>query len=406
MILLNILKNRYIIIFLYASILFTIYHFLSAAKKPETKTGSDTIDKASIKLEEYILQFDSLLTAKIEASNMVGVAIAVVHNDKIEFLKTYGVKKAGSKDSINENTVFRLASVSKGFAGVLASQLNEEGIISMDDKIIDYLPDFKLKDSINTHTLTIRHILSHSSGLVPHAYDNLVEANESFNEIMERLVEVDISAPPGVYYGYQNFIFSLIDTISAIATSKTYTQLLEEEIFIPFRMQHASTGFKEFKSNKNKALPHRRKNGKFKVQPINDRYYNTLPAAGVNASISDMAQYLLTLLGNDSIALSRNSIELIFTPQIRSYVRWKYFRHWEDVEEVHYALGWRIVEKEDKAIAYHGGFVNGYRAEIALCQGENLGIVFLTNSPSSVASESIPLFFRVYFESLNNPSLH
>jgi beta-lactamase class C len=159
-------------------------------------------------------------------------------------------------EPIDEHTVFRLASVSKPVTGVLAGILAQENILDFDECVIESLPGFRLNSPVNTQKLTIKNLLSHTSGLVPHAYDDLVEGHVPFHTIYERLRMAGISAEPGKLYGYQNVMFSLVDTILAVKTSKNYSQLVKEKLFERLGMNDASTDFDSFKNNPNKAYPH------------------------------------------------------------------------------------------------------------------------------------------------------
>ena len=352
----------------------------------------------SLEIKDVLTEFDSLLSAEIKESGTIGGAVVITYKNQIALLKCYGVQKAGEQDSINEHTIFRLASVSKTITGVLAGILSDENIISLDDKIIDCVPGFQLKDNISTNTLTVRNVLSHTTGLIPHAYDNLIEEHVPFQTIMTRLKDVDISAHPGEMYGYQNVMFSLYDTVCVTKTTKKFGETLSEKVFIPFNMNDASIGFENFEKNQNKAYPHYGSNGNFRTLKLNDRYYSTSPAAGVNASISDLGNFLLTLLEDDSAKISKNAKEIIFTPQVISPLSRNYFVHWKNVKSKQYAIGWRTVEYKNRNVAYHGGYVQGYRAEIALCFDENVGIAFLSNSPNYLGSKVVPSFLDLFFE--------
>jgi len=344
-------------------------------------------------IEEIVNEYDSLITAEIKASGTVGAAVAITYKNQVVLMKCFGVKKSGTKDSIDENTIFRLASVSKSISGVLAGMLAEEQIIGLDDKVTDYIPGFQLKTKSGTDELTVRNLLSHTTGLAPHAYDDLVEQKVPLNQIMNQLNLVNTAASPGQLYTYQNVMFSLYDTIVASRTGKNYGDVLKEKLFIPFGMKDASTGFESFRNDDNKALPH---SGATPIK-MNDRYYNTIPAAGVNASISDMKNFLLTLLADSTQALN-NVEEIIFTPQIQTDLTRGYFSQWNKVDSKEYGIGWRIVGYKGRKVAYHGGYVKGYRAEIALCKNEQVGIVYLSNSPSAIAAKSVPEFINRLFD--------
>ena len=355
-------------------------------------------NRKPLEIQKVINDYNTWLNAEIEASETVGAAVAIVYKDRVAYSKTFGVRKAGESAPVDEHTVFRLASVSKTVTGVLAGILDEENILPLDDKVVDHIPGFRLKNPNSTKKLNIRNLLSHTSGIVPHAYDNMVEEKVPIDVIMQRLAEVDVSAEPGKLYGYQNVMFSLIDTILRAKTSKNYGELLQEKVFEPYGMEDATTDFESFKNNPNKAYPHARGKGSYWAQRLNDRYYSTAPAAGVNASLSDMTNFLKALLNKKEPVVNPHVHQAVFTPQVNSYLSRRYFRNWDRVDSKQYAIGWRIVGYKGRKVAYHGGYVNGYKAEIALCENENVGIVFLTNSPNSMATKTVPEFLNLLFE--------
>ncbi len=370
---------------------------------PNHKKSSITINNQAIAFQNeplypVIQQYLNFIEANLDSAHNIGAALTIVEKVRVLLLKTFGVKKINTHDSINLHTVFRLASVSKGFTGVLSCILEEEGAISLQNKIQSFLPDFRLKDSVNTYEMNVQHLLSHTSGLVPHAYDNLIEDGLPLHIILSNLQTVDISAPPGQLYGYQNVLFSLIDTITYIQTGVNYNHLLERYIFRPLDMHDASVGPKIFsRKNANIASPHRRSDTSYIAIPLNLGYYNISPAAGVNASISDLSKWLQALLGQNPGILDSSLLARIAQPLIVTPLKYRYTRYWDKIDAKYYSLGWRIYQYKGRKILYHGGFVKGYRAEIAFCPDENIGIAFLQNSPNSVASMCVPAFFNSYF---------
>lgn len=334
----------------------------------------------------------------MDSCKTVGAAYTIVYKGKIKFTKTYGVRRVGTNDSVNIHTVFRLASVSKGFAGVLTCLLEEEGVLSLNDHIHEYLPTFRLKDSVNTYGLEIKHLLSHTTGLVPHAYDNLTEEGVPYSKIISELNTVEISGKPGELYSYQNIVFSLIDTILTIKTGHRYAYLMEKKIFRPLKMKDASVGPEVYSSGKkNVADPHIKLDSGYKSIKPNLRYYNVLPAAGVNASIADLGRWLVALLGYKPSVLDSCLLEKIETPLIATPLKRSYTEYWDPLEKREYSLGWRIFTYKGRKIMYHGGYVEGYRAEIAFCPEEKVGIAYLENSPDLVSSMFVPTFFNMLF---------
>lgn len=372
---------------------------LSAQIAEEVMSQSE---KEVAEMKEVFERYEQWLDGQIAESRTVGAAVAVTYKDQIAFIKCYGTRKLGSDEPVDEHTVFRLASVSKPVTGVLTGLLAQEQLIDFDEKLSSAIPWLKLGTKVCTENITIRNLLSHTTGLVPHAYDDLVESHVPMSAIIERLKDAGISAAPGQVYGYQNVMFSLVDTILAVKTSKNYGQLIREKLFEPLGMEDASTDFVSFRENPNKAYPHRGANGSYRTLPLNDRYYSTAPAAGVNASISDMARFLAALLNEENPILEEEVYQRIFEPQVVSRLSSGYFKYWDQVKTKKYALGWRMVDYKERQIAYHGGYVNGYKAEIAISKQDNIGIVYLSNSPNTVASQSVPVFFNTFFDFKNN----
>lgn len=258
-------------------------------------------------IQEVLTKFDSLYNINIEQSGAIGGAVVITYKGQVAMIKCFGVKKAGENSLVDVNTVFRLASVSKAVTGVLAGILADDKTIDLDYKVIDYLPEFRLKFPESTNSITIRHLLSHTSGLVPQAFDIMVEDKVPLNKIMPRLNEVEIVTPPGLFYAYQNVMFSLYDPITAAKTKKSFQTILNEKIFEPFGMSNASSDFESFKNNENKAFPHVKNDNGFTPVRLNDRYYVTVPAAGINASISDMGQFLIAISGKDDDLFSKEA---------------------------------------------------------------------------------------------------
>ncbi|WP_346854681.1 serine hydrolase domain-containing protein [uncultured Draconibacterium sp.] len=399
------MKKKYYFIVVIVALAVFAFTLKSFVRTPIEKEQVEVVKEEpeynpAVEIQTTLSQFDSILDVNLKQSGTVGAAAVVTYKGKIALIKCYGVRKAGEKNAVDQNTVFRLASVSKSITGVLAGILDDEHVIDLDDKVTKYLPDFELKTPESTRQLTVRHLLSHTSGLVPHTYDLMVEDHVPLDKIMDRLDEVDITAPPGQLYGYQNVLYSIYDPITESKTHKSFNAVIKEKVFTPFGMTNASTGFEAFKNNENKAYPHyNRGHNHYSPMRLNDRYYNTTPAAGINASISDLGQLLMALTDENSKVISADARETIFTPQVKSPLKRTYFRSWgRGIQSKQYSIGWRIVDYKGRKVAYHGGYVLGYKAEIALCEEEEIGIALLTNSPNSSSAQNIPAFLNMLFQ--------
>ncbi len=348
--------------------------------------------------ESIVRSYDNLFSGEFKESGCPGAAVTIVSSKGLKWARGYGVKEAGTDDSVDINTVFRIGSVSKGFAAVLTGMLVEDSLLTWDDKVKEHIPGFSLKDSVNTSDLTVRHIMSHTSGLPRHTFTNLLDQDVPYNDIVKMLADVPAIGRPGEVYSYQNVVFSLIGDILKNITGKCYNSLIVEEIFEPLEMHDSSIDYYSLLSCSNIAQPHVAVNNTYKTRKNSGRYYSVSPASGINTSISDMSKWLLALLGNNPDIIKPEVLDEVFRPRIRTYIKYKYYGHWKGLGNLYYGLGWRIFEYRGQQIIYHGGYVNGYRAEIALCPHEGAGIAVLLNSSSKLGCRCIPEFFDMYFE--------
>jgi beta-lactamase class C len=136
----------------------------------------------------------------------------------------------------------------------------------------------------------------------------------------------------------------------------------------------------------------------WKATAIKNTYYNVAPAGGINASISDMAEWLKALLGSQKNFIENKTLDEIFTPTVKAKSKNRNFRRWIEPANSYYALGWRVLNFKNDTLLYHGGYVNGYRSEIALNRKNKIGICVLSNAPGSLVDNSVPYFFHLYFD--------
>ncbi len=382
------------VIFIILGISFTSKKFVS---KDVPQGPILVLDYFGDEYDSILNNLDSMLLSAYEASMFPGAAVTIVKDNHLMFRKCYGVKEFGSKDSIDEHTVFRLGSVSKSFAAVLTGIMIKQGYFNWDDTVKNFLPDFQLMNKDYEKQLTIRHVLSHTTGLPVHAYTVLLDDGVPYERIKPLLCSIPSIGPPGQYYSYQNVAYSLIADVMKSVTQKNYDELLKEKLFAPFNMNNASANYSSMIKGKNTARPHIKiRNGKWYAEKHNKRYYSVGPAAGVNASIYDMTNYLMALLGANPGVIDTSMLMQVYEPQIVSNIKWKYRKNWKKLKKVYYAFGWRVFEYADTRILYHSGYVRGYKAEIALIPEENLGMALLFNGASSFASTCIPSFFDNY----------
>jgi beta-lactamase class C len=294
--------------------------------------------------------------------------------------------------------VFRLGSVSKSIAATLTGILVEDSLLNWDDYIKSYLPNLRLKSENSTNSLTIKHILSHTTGLIRHTYTNYIEDGKNLEEMIPMLSSVNLISSPGKIYSYQNLAFSLIAPIVEKVTGQDYETVITDRLFKPMNMRNSSTSFEGISKNGNVAYPHYYYRGRLKKSKISRKYYNAAPAGGINASIWDMANYMISITGHKPWVIEKATLNELYDPKIPTYIKYKYFASWPKMQHSYYGLGFRILEYDNKKIVYHGGYVNGYRSGMAFIPEDKIGICILTNYSGNLANRGIRDFIDMYMK--------
>jgi len=346
-------------------------------------------------LAKYLEEFAQHFEEGMIDEEIPGAAVVIVKDGRVVFQQGFGVKERGKPDRVDEHTVFRLGSLSKGFASVLAGVLAEEGAISWDQPVSRYLMDFRLNDPEQTGRIQVRHLLSHTSGLPRHAYTNLIEDGLTLDMIIPRFEVVPLVAREGAQHSYQNAAFSVIEKVLELNSNTDFNTLLHERLLNPLEMVHSSTDYYSIIHSENRATPHMlhsQARGRLPV-PITRRYYNAVSSGGINASASDMGKWLLLLTGHYPEIISEETLAEIYEP-LATIRNQRFSRHWEGVNQSHYGMGWRVLDNNGQKIVYHGGYVNGFRSEIAFDPENGTGICILINTHSSYPLTVIPDFFN------------
>jgi beta-lactamase class C len=346
--------------------------------------------------QKLLAQYEAFIMRAIKTGSSPGAAVAIVKDSSIIYLKGFGLKQVGKPDSININTVFRLGSVSKSITSVLAGTLVNDRLFNWDDPIVKFLPEFELKSKESTAKLTIRHVLSHTTGLPYHAFTNMIEERAPLDALFKELRYLDLIGEPGKIYSYQNVGYSLIGAVIKATTEKSFEEVLTEKLFLPLHMKNSSASYAAIINNPNIARPHHFTRKHWVSVPVSDTYYDVGPAGGVNASIADMALWLKALLGNEQEVVNDSTLNVIFEPQVRAISKNRNFWKWQRPKASYYALGWRVLAFKSDTLEYHGGYVNGYRSEVAVDRKNRIAICVLTNSAGTLADLSIPEFFTRY----------
>lgn len=337
---------------------------------------------------------DSYFEQAIKDWNVPGMAVAIVHNNMIELEKGYGLSEVNTDKKVDKNTIFPIASITKSFTVAALAQLVSQGKVGWNDKVVDYLPYFRLYDSYVTQEMTIADLLCHRSGLKTFSGDLLwYGTNYSREEVIKKAVYLKPEYGFRTTFGYSNIMFIAAGEIVAKVSGMTWDEYIQKNIFDILKMESSSTSLNVLKNQSNKALPHNDVDGK--VVAIDYLNWDNIGGAGaINSSVHDMTNWLLMWLGHgrvdNNIFFFENEYAEITSPH--TFLKPNNAALWPSMHFKAYGLGLEMFDYHGKKVFGHSGGYDGVISYMCFVPEEKLGFVILTNKNSSLY---FPLAYKI-----------
>lgn len=331
-------------------------------------------------------RLDQRLTQLSREDDIVGLAVGVIENGEITFMRGYGVTAEG-EGPVTPDTVFRWASLSKGVATSLVTKLAIEGRFSLNDTLASFKTSLRLPGG-GEQRVTLEDLMAHKVGVVSNAYDTMLEDGADPADIRRRLGSLKVVCPVRECHSYQNVAFDAVSEVIETTTGLTYAAAAEIILFRPLKMTTASTGRAALMSSASWAKPHERKRGAVlpALQTVKEPYYRVPAAGGVNGSIHDLALFARAQMGLAPDILSPDMLNQLHTPRV--YTPREQSRLSNQFEsrmrDARYGLGWRAYKYgvTGNPVVGHRGAVEGYRSLMVLDPELDSGVVALWNSNS------------------------
>ncbi|MFP5329143.1 MAG: serine hydrolase domain-containing protein [Alphaproteobacteria bacterium] len=323
---------------------------------------------------------DARLQRLMQRPNMVGLAVGVVENGRITFLKGYGETLAGSGDPVTPETVFRWASVSKGVAATMVAKLAEQRKVDLSAPVSRYSKTLRLPGGAE-HRATVSDLLSHRVGLYRNAYDNKLEEGGDPKLLRMQLAQLNLICQPGTCWSYGNVAYDAASEIVERETRQPYETALKQNLFDPLGMSSASATREGLVRSNSWARPHNA--GRREIE-LTDTYYKVPAAGGINSNIKDLAVWMLAQMGQMPQVVSPNVLAAIHAPLVKTPgERGRLRKFLERLGTAWYGYGWRSYDYAGHRIVGHRGGVNGYRSLILFDPEKKSGVVALWNSSTS-----------------------
>jgi CubicO group peptidase (beta-lactamase class C family) len=342
-------------------------------------------------------QIDTLVERTMRAFDVPGIAVLVVKDDKVIHSKGYGVSSLKNQQKVDEHTAFGIASNSKAFTAAALAILVDEKKLKWTDKVVDYIPEFRMYNPYVTEEFTVLDLLTHRSGLGLGAGDLMLfpdGADFTRADVIRNLRFLKQTSGFRSKYDYDNNLYIVAGEVLARASGMSFEEFVEQRIMKKLGMNESAASPKRLKSRANFAYPHSSIDGGG-VQQIDAEIGEISNAAGgIYTNLVDMSKWVRMQLNGGKYG--PNLEQRMFSEQVQ-WDMWSpqtivpvrpganpYNTHFTS-----YGLGWFLSDVKGYKQVTHTGGLLGMVSQVRLFPELKLGIVVLTNQQQGGAFTAI-----------------
>jgi CubicO group peptidase (beta-lactamase class C family) len=334
-------------------------------------------------------QIDSLANKDLKVFDVPGMAIGIVKDGKLFYSKGFGVSSLRTQKAVDSETLFGIASNTKAFTAAALGLLVDDKKVNWDDRVIKYIPEFRLYDSWATQEMTIRDLLCHRSGLATGVGDLMHDPDSTNFTVKDIIYNLRYLKPKYSFrskFAYDNNLYLVAGEVIARVSKMRWEDFVEQRILKPLGMETTATSYYRCSKNPNIIDPHRLMNDSVKVVI---RYTSAKDdaAGGIYSNVVDMSKWLLMLINNGKYGenlnkqlLSEQTVKELLSPQMLVSVGkpGAYNTHFAA-----YGLGWFLLDVKGYKEVVHTGEDVGMVSEVSMIPELKLGIIVLTNNESN-----------------------
>jgi CubicO group peptidase (beta-lactamase class C family) len=339
--------------------------------------------------QAFIEAADKSVPGALRDYNVPGLAVALIRNGAVVWMKGYGFADVASAKPITPDTAFNVGSLSKTATAWGVMRLAERGKVELDQHVDAYLKGWRLPPSqFDAKQVTIRRVLSHTAGISNHGYHGWDPASP-LPPIVDSLSgktgtgAVRVVSPPGTGFAYSGADYAIMQLLIESVSGLSFQDYMKAEVFQPLGMQHTGFGLPSYFAQF-MALPY----GPF-GEPLPRLRYNELAAAGLITTLRDLATFAAAgLNGPHGVppghgVLQPRTIALMQTPQPHT--------RWADRDPYgpnpQYGLGYTVRPDQfsGQVGVGHGGTNRGWESLLQIIPATGDCIVLMTNSSNGSA---------------------
>jgi len=305
-----------------------------------------------------------------------GLAVGILQHGAAE-TAGFGLSSVETGYPVRPDALFQIGSITKVFTATLVMRLEDEGRLSLDAPVIEYLPDLRLADADARERITLRHLLTHTSGLEGDHF-NFVGPQYGFGDdaIWREIADFPVlrqMTRPGELWAYCNAGFHLAGAIAARVTGQTYEATMREMLFEPLGLERTFLFAHEAIVYPVAVGHNQLPGGTPRVARVYPRPRSCHPAGAIISTVGDLLKFAHFHLDGGTVdgtqVLSAGSVAAMQQPQT---VAGNFAEH--------YGLGWALHTLGGERVVGHGGTTNGFQAQLQLVPTRDFAIAVLTNS--------------------------
>ena len=335
-------------------------------------------------LADSSADLDRMFESHLDRIEAPGFSVAVVKSGALVYQRGFGLASVDESRALTENSILAIGSLTKSMTALAIMQLQERGLLDIDDPVVKYLPWFEVADKAKSKLITLRMFLSNSSGLQAQ-FSTLIQNQSRRSDALELNVRAmssyRMTREPGTSFEYLNEGWNTLGLIIEKLTGLTWSEYVAETIFQPLGMSRTSTIRAELEK-----MPV--ETGHYSgIQPIPGRFLHTrasLPAgSGTYSTASDLGRYMQLLLNHGTVGettiLSPEGVSTLFTPQV-SMSQILSEELGGTGESGHYAFGWASLSLDGHPYISHGGEFRTMSSQMMLDPTNGNGVILLYNT--------------------------
>jgi len=322
-----------------------------------------------------IKDLDRHLRRSIKKHGIPGASIGVLRGKRVIAASAAGVLNLNTKIPATTDSVFQIGSITKPFTATMIMQLRDEGRLSLDDRLLDYLPNFRSSNMQRLNSVTLRHLLCHQSGIDGDFFPPMKSGDQTIGELLKMASMLPSLFEPGTNWSYCNIGFSCLGRIIEILDNRSFDESLQQRIFDPLEMKLAMSR-PEDNMRFRVAVGHVPKPGKsgqlmvpdYPYLSIGHRAAGSTPAMTATELLKFAAAHLQSGTGlNGAKLLSKRTAAEMLRPQLRPLGR------------ANFGLAWLVAKWSGERIFTHNGGTVGQYSQLVICPRKRIAVAALTN---------------------------